>query len=91
MNASRPPAGRPSAGGRTLPQVMESLGMFFHQLGMPPIAGRMLAWLALSDRCGAGSAAGLPRRHRAAIADGRLRLTSLDRRLLRNSRGKSIR
>jgi len=53
--------------------------------------GEALAWLALSDRCGAGSAAGLPRRHRAAIADGRLRLTSLDRRLLRNSRGKSIR
>jgi DNA-binding MarR family transcriptional regulator len=37
------------AGGRTLPQVMESLGRFFHQLGMPPIAGRMLAWLALSE------------------------------------------
>ncbi|WP_375766235.1 hypothetical protein NR798_31655 [Archangium gephyra] len=49
MNTSRPPAGRPSAGGRTLPQVRESLGMFFHQLGMPPIAGRMLAWLALSE------------------------------------------
>ncbi|HYO72305.1 MAG TPA: hypothetical protein VEU33_40160 [Archangium sp.] len=49
MNTSRPPAGRPSTGGRTLPQVMESLGMFFHQLGMPPIAGRMLAWLALSE------------------------------------------
>jgi MarR family protein len=49
MNTSRPPAGRPSAGGRTLPQVRESLGMFFHQLGLPPIAGRMLAWLALSE------------------------------------------
>ncbi|MFY0530360.1 GbsR/MarR family transcriptional regulator [Archangium gephyra] len=49
MNTSRPPAGRPSAGGRTLPQVRESLGAFFHQLGMPPIAGRMLAWLALSE------------------------------------------
>lgn len=49
MNTSRPPAGRPSAGGRTLPQVRESLGTFFHQLGMPPIAGRMLAWLALSE------------------------------------------
>lgn len=49
MNTSRPPAGRPSTGGRTLPQVMESLGTFFHQLGMPPIAGRMLAWLALSE------------------------------------------
>ncbi|MFY0569104.1 GbsR/MarR family transcriptional regulator [Archangium lansingense] len=49
MSTSRPSAGRPSAGGRTLPQVMESLGTFFHQLGMPPIAGRMLAWLALSE------------------------------------------
>jgi uncharacterized protein (DUF885 family) len=53
--------------------------------------GEALAWLALADRCGHGAAAGLPRRHRAAIADGRLRLTSLDRRVLRNSRGKSIR
>jgi len=53
--------------------------------------GEALAWLALADRCGRGAAAGLPRRHRAAIADGRLRLTSLDRRVPRNSRGKSIR
>jgi uncharacterized protein (DUF885 family) len=53
--------------------------------------GEALAWLALADRCGRGGATGLPRRHRAAIADGRLRLTSLDRRMLRNSRGKSIR
>jgi uncharacterized protein (DUF885 family) len=53
--------------------------------------GEALAWLALADRCGHGAAAGLPRRHRAAVADGRLRLTSLDRRVLRNSRGKSIR
>jgi DNA-binding MarR family transcriptional regulator len=49
MNTSRPPAGRPSAGGRTLPQVRDSLGTFFQQLGMPPIAGRMLAWLATSE------------------------------------------
>lgn len=53
--------------------------------------GEALAWLALADRCGRGAAADLPRRHRAAIADGRLRLTSLDRRVPRNSRGKSIR
>jgi uncharacterized protein (DUF885 family) len=53
--------------------------------------GEALAWLALADRCADGAAADLPRRHRAAIADGRLRLTSLDRRMLRNSRGKSIR
>ncbi|WP_066809310.1 DUF885 family protein [Sphingomonas asaccharolytica] len=52
--------------------------------------GEALAWLALADRCGRGAATDLPRRHRAAIADGRLRLTSLDRRMLRNSRGKSI-
>ena len=51
--------------------------------------GEALAWLALADRCGHGAAADLPRRHRAAIADGRLRLTSLDRRMPRNSRGKS--
>ncbi|WP_066820158.1 DUF885 family protein [Sphingomonas mali] len=53
--------------------------------------GEALAWLALADRCGHGATADLSRRHRAAIADGRLRLTSLDRRMLRNSRGKSIR
>lgn len=53
--------------------------------------GEALAWLALADRCGRGAAADLPRRHRAAIADGRLRLTSLDRRIPRNSRGKSTR
>ena len=52
--------------------------------------GETLAWLALSNRCGAGSAAGLPRRHRAAIGDGRLRLASLDRRLAARSRGRSI-
>ena len=34
---------------RTLPQVMESLSGFIHQLGVPPIAGRMVAWLALSE------------------------------------------
>ena len=53
--------------------------------------GEALAWLALADRCGRGAAADLPRRHRAAIADGRLRLASLDRRMPRNSRGKSNR
>lgn len=53
--------------------------------------GEALAWLALADRCAHGAAADLPRRHRAAIADGRLRLTSLDRRVPRYSRGKSIR
>jgi len=51
--------------------------------------GEALAWLALADRYGHGAAADLPRRHRAAIADGRLRLASLDRRMPRNSRGKS--
>ena len=51
--------------------------------------GEALAWLALADRCDRGATADLPRRHRAAIADGRLRLTSLDRRMPRNSRGKS--
>ncbi|WNG48965.1 hypothetical protein F0U60_36235 [Archangium minus] len=34
---------------RTLPQVMESLSGFIHQLGVPPIAGRIVAWLALSE------------------------------------------
>lgn len=43
--------------------------------------GEALAWLALSDRCSRGSAAGFARRHRAAIADGRLRSSSLGRRL----------
>jgi uncharacterized protein (DUF885 family) len=52
--------------------------------------GEALAWLALADRYGRGAAADLPRRHRAAVADGRLRLASLDRRMPRNSRGKSI-
>ena len=52
--------------------------------------GEALAWLALSDRCGRGAASGLARRHRAAISDGRLRLTSLDRRLAPVSRGRSI-
>ena len=51
--------------------------------------GEALAWLALAERCGRGAAADLPRRHRAAITDGRLRLASLDRRMPRNSRGKS--
>jgi hypothetical protein len=51
--------------------------------------GEALAWLALAERCGRGAAADLPRRHRAAIADGRLRQTSLDRRMPQNSRGKS--
>ena len=52
--------------------------------------GEALAWLALSERCGRGAASGLARRHRAAIADGRLRLSSLDRRLAPSSRGRSI-
>ena len=52
-------------------------------------AGEALAWLALSDRCGRGSAVGLARRHRAAIADGRLRLSSLDRRLAAPLRARS--
>lgn len=47
MTANRPPDTRP--GGRALPQVRESLGEFIHQLGVPPIAGRMVAWLALSE------------------------------------------
>jgi uncharacterized protein (DUF885 family) len=51
--------------------------------------GETLAWLALSERCSAGSAAGLSRRNRAAIGDGRLRLASLDRRLGAHSRGRS--
>ncbi|PTL77956.1 GbsR/MarR family transcriptional regulator [Vitiosangium sp. GDMCC 1.1324] len=34
---------------RTLPQVRESLGGFIQQLGVPPIAGRIVAWLALSE------------------------------------------
>jgi uncharacterized protein (DUF885 family) len=52
--------------------------------------GEALAWLALADRCGRGSATGLPRRHRAAIADGRLRLSSLDRRLAARTAGRPI-
>jgi uncharacterized protein (DUF885 family) len=52
--------------------------------------GEALAWLALEDRCGRGSAAGLPRRHRAAIGDGRLRRSSLDRRLAARTAGRSI-
>lgn len=47
MTANRPPDARPS--GRALPQVRESLGELIHQLGVPPIAGRMVAWLALSE------------------------------------------
>jgi uncharacterized protein (DUF885 family) len=43
--------------------------------------GEALAWLALADRCIRGPASGLARRHHAAIADGRLRLSSLNRRL----------
>src|SRR6188768_2863049 len=49
MTSSRPPDARPSASGRALPQVRESLGEFIHQLGVPPIAGRLVAWLALSE------------------------------------------
>ncbi|MGN6818648.1 MAG: DUF885 family protein [Sphingomonas sp.] len=52
--------------------------------------GEALAWLALWERCDRGAASGLARRHRAAIADGRLRLSSLDRRLAPSSRGRSI-
>jgi len=51
--------------------------------------GEALAWLALSDRCGRGSAAGLARCHRAAIADGRLRSGALDRRMAALPRGRS--
>jgi DNA-binding MarR family transcriptional regulator len=29
--------------------VRDALGEFFHHLGLPPIAGRMVAWLALSE------------------------------------------
>jgi hypothetical protein len=47
MTVSRPSDTRPS--GRALPQVRESLGELIHQLGVPPIAGRMVAWLALSE------------------------------------------
>jgi uncharacterized protein (DUF885 family) len=43
--------------------------------------GEALAWLALADRCGRGGAAKLPEQHRAAIGDGRLRLSALERRL----------
>ncbi|MEO5493620.1 MAG: DUF885 family protein [Sphingomonas sp.] len=43
--------------------------------------GEALAWLALADRCGQGGAAKLPARHHAAIGDGRLRLSALERRL----------
>ena len=50
--------------------------------------GEALAWLALADRCGRGSVAGLARRHRAAVADGRLRLSSLDRRLAARTTGR---
>jgi uncharacterized protein (DUF885 family) len=52
--------------------------------------GEALALLALEDRCGRGSAAGLPQRHRAAIGDGRLRLSSLDRRLAARTAGRPI-
>lgn len=52
--------------------------------------GEALAWLALADRCGRGSVAGLARRHRAAVADGRLRLSSLDRRLAARTAGRPI-
>ena len=52
--------------------------------------GEALAWLALADRCGRGSVAGLVRRHRAAVADGRLRLSSLDRRLAARTAGRAI-
>ncbi len=52
--------------------------------------GEALAWLALEDCCGRGPAAGLPRRHRAAIGDGRLRASSLDRRLTTSTRGRVI-
>jgi uncharacterized protein (DUF885 family) len=52
--------------------------------------GEALAWLALADRCGRGSVAGLARRHRAAVADGRLRLSSLDRRLAARTAGRAI-
>ncbi|QDZ07886.1 DUF885 domain-containing protein [Sphingomonas panacisoli] len=43
--------------------------------------GEALAWLALADRCGRGASATLPAQHRAAIGDGRLRLSALERRL----------
>ncbi len=43
--------------------------------------GEALAWLALADRCGRNGAAKLPARHHAAIGDGRLRLSALERRL----------
>jgi len=52
--------------------------------------GEALAWLALADRCGRGGEADLPRRHRAAIGDGRLRLSALERRLGPARAGKSI-
>lgn len=43
--------------------------------------GEALAWLALTDGFDRLPAAALPRRRRGAIGDGRLRLSSLDRRL----------
>jgi hypothetical protein len=43
--------------------------------------GEALVWLALADRCGRGETARLPEQHRAAIGDGRLRLSALERRL----------
>ncbi|MBN8814390.1 MAG: DUF885 family protein [Sphingomonas sp.] len=43
--------------------------------------GEALAWLALADRCGPVGAADLSARHRAAIGDGRIRLSALQRRL----------
>lgn len=52
--------------------------------------GEALAWLALADRCGGTPMAALPRAHRAAIADGRLRLSSLDRRLAGRTEGRRI-
>lgn len=52
--------------------------------------GEALAWLALADRCGRGGAAKLPDQHRAAIGDGRLRLSALERRLGPSRPWKSI-
>ena len=53
--------------------------------------GEALAWLALSDGCGGAAGANLAALHQAAIADGRLRRSSLTRRFARISEGRSRR
>jgi uncharacterized protein (DUF885 family) len=51
--------------------------------------GEALAWLDLADLCASAKGADLSRIHRAALIDGRLRLTALRRRSAEQREGKS--